>query len=91
MSIANIPIPHKLGYTAHMPKSQVTFLGSIADTSTAIKVSGAREGLRLTLDIPETDIDAYLPLVALRGYPLRITIEIDSHAPLTLPDKPTID
>lgn len=72
-------------------RTQITFLCSIADTASAIKVSGSKDGLRLTLDLPESEIDAYLPLLALRGYPLRLTIEIDATTPLVVPDSASVD
>ena len=53
----------------------ITFLASIADTSSSIKF-GRDEG-RLLLDVPGTDIAGLVKLLLIRDKLLRITIEVE--------------
>lgn len=56
--------------------TSVTWLGSIADTATALRASGALDGGgRVIFDIPENQIVAYAGLLLMRGQQLRITVE----------------
>lgn len=56
----------------------VTWLGSIADTATAIRASGALEGGgRVQIDIPENMMAMVYPaVVRMRQQQLRITLEV---------------
>jgi len=51
----------------------VTFRATIPPIETAIKVHGDG-GARLLLDIAETDLGAFLPILPMRSHPLMITI-----------------
>lgn len=54
----------------------VTFPASIPPTETAIKIHG-EGGARLQLDIAESDMGAFLPVLPLRGKMLVVTLSED--------------
>ena len=52
----------------------VTFLASLPDILSAVKAGG--DGMRVQFDIPETEKANAIPLLALFGVVLRVTIEV---------------
>lgn len=52
----------------------IRFAAYLPERQSAIAIHG-REGARITLDVPETDIAAAARLMMLRDRPLRVTIE----------------
>jgi len=56
----------------------ITFEAVIPSTVSAIRIHGD-EGMRLTLDIDETNLPEALQIVCWRGGPLRVTIEPMGH------------
>ncbi|HAM58292.1 MAG TPA: hypothetical protein DCQ64_23920 [Candidatus Rokubacteria bacterium] len=56
---------------------RVSWVGNIADLSSAFKVSGSIEGGgRVTFDVPENQLGEAIRLVTMRRKPLRITVEV---------------
>jgi len=53
----------------------ITFRASFPAISSAILVSGDGSGLRLKLDVPETDLLQSLHIIALRQTAFQVTIE----------------
>ena len=53
----------------------ITFLASLPDIQSAIKAGG--DGMRVQFDIPETEKANAIPLLALFGVVLRVTIEVE--------------
>lgn len=53
----------------------VTFLASFPPIQSAIKITGAGDGARIQLDIPETELPAIARLLLLREQVLMVTIE----------------
>lgn len=60
-----------------MPKS-VTFLAAFPPIQSAIKVCGDG-GARIQLDIPESEMDEVMRLMALRGQVLQVTIRLHDN------------
>jgi len=56
----------------------ITFEAVIPSTVSAIRIHGD-EGMRLTLDVDETNLPEALQIVCWRGEPLRVTIEPMGH------------
>ena len=56
----------------------VTFLCSIAPLQSAVQVTGDGNGLRLKIDVPESELNNALPLLAMRNEVLRVTVEVDA-------------
>ena len=56
----------------------ITFEAVIPSTVSAIRIHGD-EGMRLTLDIDETNLPEALQIVCWRGGPIRVTIEPVGH------------
>lgn len=54
---------------------KVVFLASIAPTETAIAYTGNRDGQRIKLDIPETQLGNAAGILALRRRVIRVTLE----------------
>lgn len=54
---------------------KVTFSGSFPPIQSAIKVSGDGSGMRIMIDIPESEMAEAVKLMLYRQVPLRITIE----------------
>lgn len=54
----------------------ITFLASFPPIQSAIKVG--QDGMRLQLDVPETEMANAVELLALRGKVLRVTVEIET-------------
>jgi len=61
--------------------------GSISPTGSALKTGGPDGGARVSFDIPEDGMAAYLELVLMRGKPLIISVcEADEPVPFDEPD-----
>ena len=58
------------------PRPSVTFPASIPPDSTAIKIHGDG-GARIVLDIAESNIAGFLPVLAFRGKRLLVTLAED--------------
>jgi len=58
-----------------METEPVTFLASFPAIQSAIKVYGDRQGMRVQLDIPESEMGEALQLLAWRERVLRVTVE----------------
>lgn len=58
-------------------KNSCTFLASFPPIQSAIKTSGGGDGMRIQLDIPESEMGNALNLLTMRGKILRITIQVD--------------
>lgn len=56
--------------------SDLTFSASIAPLQSAITIA-SDGGARVKIDIPESEMDAVVRLMAMRGKVLRITVEPD--------------
>lgn len=54
---------------------KVTFIGSFPAIQSAIKVSGNGDGMRIMIDIPESEMAKALMLMMFRQVPIRVTIE----------------
>lgn len=63
-----------------MNEKPLTFLASIAPLQSAYTVA-ADGGMRIKIDVPETELGQIKRLVALRGKVLRITIETVMQMP----------
>ena len=50
-----------------------TFLATFPDIQSAIKIG--RDGMRIQLDVPESEMGSAVELLAWRGVVLRVTIE----------------
>jgi hypothetical protein len=62
-----------------MALSACTFLASFPPIMTAIKVFGSGDGMRIQLDIPESEMGNALELLTMRQCVLRITIEKEEN------------
>jgi hypothetical protein len=58
---------------------RVEFYGSISGTASAIRFGGMKDGARIQIDIPESEVVAALKVTALRGIPLKITIDVPTQ------------
>lgn len=58
-----------------MQKEPVTFVASFPTLQSALKVSGDGTGMRITLDIPESEMPQAVKLMLYRQCALRVTIE----------------
>lgn len=61
----------KITYIGH--KVGITFLASFPAIQSAIKVG--QDGMRIQLDVPETEMANAVELLAMRGMVLRVTVE----------------
>lgn len=55
----------------------VTFLASMPDVLSQLKIG--RDGMRIQLDVPESELANALPLVKWRDVVLRVTIEPEGN------------
>lgn len=55
---------------------RVTFLASFPPIGSAIKVSGNGDGMRVQLDVPESEMANAVPVLAWREKRLRVTVEL---------------
>jgi len=53
----------------------ISFLASFPPIQSAIKITGNGDGMRIQLDIPETEMANSIELLALRGRVVLVTIE----------------
>ena len=51
-----------------------TFAASIPPLQSAIRTGG--DGMRITIEVPETDMGQAVKLIAMRGKRLKITVEV---------------
>ena len=58
--------------------NSATFLASFPPIQTAIKITGNGDGMRIQLDIPETEMGEAVKLLAWRQTVLRVTVEPES-------------
>jgi len=59
-----------------MNQEKVTFLASFPPIQTAIKVHGSGDGMRIQLDIPESEMAEALKLLMWRESILKVTVEL---------------
>jgi hypothetical protein len=59
----------------NMADKPITFAASFPAIQSAITISGDGSGLRIKLDVPETDLLQALSLLAMRQTAFRVTIE----------------
>lgn len=55
-------------------KQTLTFLASLPEIMSAIKTGS--DGMRITLDVPETQVGNAVGLIGMRGKVLKVTIEL---------------
>lgn len=69
----------------------ITFIGSLAPILSAIKVTGDGGGMRITIDIPESQMGNALSLLTMREQLLEITVDIhhDNGPTTTAPKRTT--
>lgn len=58
-----------------MADQSITFLASFPTIQTAIKVAGDGSGMRIQLDIPETEMAEAIKLLLYRQCAIRVTVE----------------
>lgn len=59
-----------------MSQEKTTFLASFPPIQTAIKVHGSGDGMRIQLDIPESEMAEALKLLMWRESVLKVTVEL---------------
>jgi hypothetical protein len=64
-----------------MDKKTVEFRASFPAIQSAFKRHGAGSGMRVQLDIPETDVSDAIALMALTQCRLKVTVEVDEGQP----------
>ena len=57
----------------------ITFLCSFPPVQGAIRISGNGDGLRLQLDVPETEVASAIRLLMLRDSVFRVTVEAEER------------
>lgn len=57
---------------------QITFLAAFPPIQTAIKIAGDNDGMRVQLDIPESEMASAVDLLAWRRKVLKVTIEVET-------------
>lgn len=60
---------------ARVSEPVCSFSASLPDISSAMNISGAGNGVRLKLDVPESEIGQVFKLVLMRGKVFRVTVE----------------
>lgn len=63
---------------------KIQFRAFIPPIMSAIRTGG--DSMRLTFDVPESDLQDAVALIALRDTPLRITVEVDNSKTATKPE-----
>lgn len=61
--------------TGEVRGTTLRFVGSVATVSGAIKLHGDGGGLRIVLDVPESDVEEALLIRAYRNMALTVTVE----------------
>jgi len=56
-------------------KRPIEFMATLAPIATAVKFDGCKEGGRVTLEVPESDIAALAMMLRLRETVFRVTVE----------------
>jgi len=56
---------------------KVTFLAAFPSIQSAIKITGAGDGMRIQLDIPESQMGNAIELLAWRQRVLKVTVEVE--------------
>jgi hypothetical protein len=56
--------------------ASITFLAIIAPLQSGIQISGDGNGLRVKLDVPESEMGNAVELLAMRDKVLRVTVEV---------------
>ena len=59
----------------------ITFRAYFPSIQSAIKVSGNGDGIRIILDIPETEMAQAVQLIAMRECVLKVTVEVADDDP----------
>lgn len=72
-----------------MTQNSITFLASFPPIGSAIKVSGDGGGMRLQLDVPETELVNAALLLAWRQKRLRVTVEVLDDNGIATPTRRT--
>ena len=54
---------------------KIEFIGSLPDILSAISIAGVDGNTRIKLDIPASEIEAVMKLIAMKGQIFKITIE----------------
>ena len=57
----------------------ITFLASFPPVQGAIRISGNGDGLRLQLDVPESEVPSAIRLLMLRDKAFRVTVEAEEQ------------
>jgi len=58
---------------------KVTFLAAFPSIQSAIKITGAGDGMRIQLDIPESEMANAIELLAWRQRILKVTVELENE------------
>ena len=53
-----------------------TFLASIPPLQSAIQIHGNKDGMRVKLEIPESEMANAIDLLTMRGVVLRVSVEV---------------
>lgn len=56
---------------------EITFLASFPPIQSAIKIAGAGDGMRIQLDVPESEMANAIGLLAWRQRVLKVTVELE--------------
>ena len=54
---------------------KIEFIGSLPDILSAINIAGQDGNSRIKLDIPASEIEAVMKLIAMKGQAFKVTIE----------------
>jgi hypothetical protein len=60
-------------------QAPITFKASMPPIQSAVKISGNGDGMRIQLDIPETEMGNAVQLLAMREKVLKVTIEVEER------------
>ena len=55
----------------------MTFLAAFPSIQSAIKITGAGDGMRIQLDVPESQMGNAIELLAWRQRVLKVTVEVE--------------
>ena len=55
----------------------ITFLASIPPLQSAIQVHGGGDGMRVKLEIPESEMANAVELLTMRGVVLKVSVEVE--------------
>lgn len=58
---------------------KITFLAAFPPIQSAIKITGAGDGMRIQLDIPESEMGNAIELLAWRQRVLKVIVELDEQ------------